>query len=154
MLNYKLSLHKNLGSISSTPPNPVKAQKQITISPAVWCQCDAHLLKESHVKIWNIHKLIHCELLVHFEKYPHKFNMQTHTVGDHNIIGIIKMHIKQLTAEAQLKKLDDKFKKKYADGFPSDIPHICDLPWDVYHHIEVKPGATNSTTHTYSCPHK
>ena len=32
--------------------------------------------------------------------------------------------------------------------------HIRDLPNDVYHHIEVKPGIPISTVHTYSCPRK
>ena len=109
-------------------PNPVKAQKQMTISPAVRHQCEAQHLKESHAKMQNIHKLVHCKLLLHFEEQPHKFNMQAHTIGDCNIISIIKMHIEQLATTHRLVKLDDKFKKKYADHFPSDIPHVCDLP--------------------------
>ena len=54
----------------------------------------------------------------------------------------------------RLKKLDDKLKKKFTDQFPSDIPHVRDLPKDIYHHIEVKPGVAISTAHTYSCPQK
>ena len=76
----------------------------------------------------NLHKLVHCELRLHFEEHPHKFNMQAHTIGDSNIIAIIKTCIKQLAAADQLAKLDDKFKKKYADRFPSDIPHVHNLP--------------------------
>ena len=80
--------------------------------------------------------------------------MLPHTVSDHNIIDSIKTCIEQLAAESRLKKLDDKLKRKFTDQFPSDIPHVCDLPKAVYHHIEVKPGASISTAHAYSCPRK
>jgi len=80
--------------------------------------------------------------------------MQAHTVGDLNIVGLIKTCIKQLAAESCLKKLDQKYKEKYNNCFPTDIPHVQDLPTDVYHHIEVKPGVPISTARSYSCPHK
>lgn len=80
--------------------------------------------------------------------------MQAYTVRDHNIVGLIRTHIKQLAADSQLTKLDKKYKEKYANCFPTDIPHICDLPTDVYHHINVKLGIPISTAHAYSCPHK
>lgn len=97
---------------------------------------------------------MHCELLVHFEEHHTKFDMKAHTIGDRNIIDCIKTCIEQLAAESRLRKLDENLKKKYADCFPSDIPHIHDLPKDVYHHIEVKPGMVISTAHAYSCPKK
>ena len=80
--------------------------------------------------------------------------METHTTGDQNIIAVIKTCIDQLAAESQLSKLDPKLKTMYADRFPLDIPHVTELPRDVYHHIEVKPGATISTGRVYSCPRK
>lgn len=80
--------------------------------------------------------------------------MIPHTIGNHNIIGSIKTCIEQLAAESRLKKLDEKLKMKYADWFPFDIPHVHDLPKDVYHHIEVKPGVGISTACAYSCPQK
>lgn len=40
------------------------------------------------------------------------------------------------------------------DCFPTDIPHANDLPMNVYHHIEVTPGAPISVDCAYSCPRK
>ena len=65
--------------------------------------------------------------------------MQAYTVGDLNIVGLIKTHIEQLAAMSRLAKLDKKYKEKYANLFPTDIPHVCNLPTDMYHHIDVKP---------------
>jgi len=80
--------------------------------------------------------------------------MQAHTVGDHNIVGLIKNCIEQLAVDSRLTKLDKKFKEKYADCFPMDIPHVHDLLTDVYYHINIKPGIPISTAHAYSCPCK
>jgi hypothetical protein len=64
------------------------------------------------------------------------------------------MRIQQLAAQTRLSKLDSKMKKKFADRFPSDIPHVRNLPNDIYHHIEVKPGMAILTARAYSCPYK
>jgi hypothetical protein len=80
--------------------------------------------------------------------------MHAHTVGNVNVVGLIKTRIKQLAAESHLMKLDQKYKKKYNNCFPTDIPHVRDLPTDVYHHIEVKPGVPISIARAYSCPRK
>jgi hypothetical protein len=80
--------------------------------------------------------------------------MTAHTTGNPNFISLITTRIQQLAAEARLTKLDQKFKHNFADRFPSDIPHVCNLPNDVYHHIDVKPGIPISTVRVYSCPQK
>jgi hypothetical protein len=51
-------------------------------------------------------------------------------------------------------KLDKKWKKDFEDRFPKDIPHVNELPKDVYHHIELKSGKTVRTACTYTCPRK
>ena len=145
---------KELGFNLLNPPDPVKSQINIPISPAVRCRHERCLLKESNAKVQNLHKLVHCELLLHFEEHKAKFNMIPHTISDCHIIGNTKTRIEQLATESRLKKLDIKLKMKYADWFPSDIPHVHDLPSDVYHHIDVKPGVAISTAHGYSCPQK
>ena len=80
--------------------------------------------------------------------------MQAYTVGDLNIVGLIKTHIEQLAATSRLAKLDKKYKEKYENSFPTDIPHVRNLPTDMYHHIDVKPGVLISITRAYSCPRK
>jgi hypothetical protein len=136
------------------PPDPTKAHMQPQISPAVRRRKELELLKESHAKICSICKLVHCELQLRFEQHPSKFNMTAYTTGDQNIVGLVTTRIHQLAAEERLAKLDQKFKKRFADRFPSDLPHVQDLPHDVYHHIEVKPGIPISTARAYSCPRK
>jgi hypothetical protein len=111
-------------------PDPRKAHKTIPIPPAIRRRWEACLLKESHAKIGNLQKLVHCELLLLFEEHRTKFDMKAHTVGDVNIIGCIKIQIKQLAADSRLKKLDEKLKKK------------------------VKPGMAISVARAYSCPQK
>jgi hypothetical protein len=80
--------------------------------------------------------------------------MEAFTVGNRNIVGLIMSRINELEVKSWLAKLDKKYKEKYSSCFPTDILHIRDLPTDVYHHIEVKPGIPISTAWAYSCPCK
>lgn len=80
--------------------------------------------------------------------------MDDHSISNPNIISLLKTHIQQLATQAHLGKLDLKFNNKFTNHFPTDIPHVCDLPTNIYHHIEVKPGISVSTAQAYSCPQK
>jgi hypothetical protein len=80
--------------------------------------------------------------------------MDPYTVKDSNIISLLKTCINQLAAEGCLTKLDKRYKEKYTKCFPTDIPHMQDLPTDMYHHIDVRPDIPISMAHGYSCPHK
>ena len=53
-------------------------------------------------------------------------------------IAAVRQRIEQLAFLDQLKQEDAKMKKKFADRFPEDIPHIDDLPSDVLHWIKFK----------------
>ncbi|KAF8235872.1 hypothetical protein L208DRAFT_1254475, partial [Tricholoma matsutake] len=66
----------------------------------------------------------------------------------------IRKCIGELSGQLVLEKLDSVYKDCYSDRFPTDIPHAKDLPMNVYHHIEVKPGAPISVGRAYSCPRK
>ncbi|KAF8237977.1 hypothetical protein L208DRAFT_1244428 [Tricholoma matsutake] len=85
---------------------------------------------------------------------PTQFNLEAHTSYPPCTIAAIRMHIEQLASLKILEKLDSTFKERFADRFPTDIPHAKDLPTDVYHHIEVKAGAPISVGQAYSCPRK
>ncbi|KAF8220372.1 hypothetical protein L208DRAFT_1221180, partial [Tricholoma matsutake] len=63
-------------------------------------------------------------------------------------------HIEELAASKVLESLDSMYKERYADRFPTDIPHASELPTDIYHHIEVIPGSPISVGCAYSCPRK
>ncbi|KAF8226401.1 hypothetical protein L208DRAFT_1302210, partial [Tricholoma matsutake] len=74
--------------------------------------------------------------------------------------SIIRSPSQHRKLEAQQIKAGQKDTKKtrmkdsFADHFPSDIPHVKDLPRDVYHHINLLPGAPVSITRAYGCPQK
>jgi arginine deiminase len=97
------------------PPDPVKSHVSAPVSPVVRRRHEAQLLKESHVKVRYLRKLVHNELLQHFEKHKTKFDMILHMVSNRNIIGSIRTCIEQLAGESRLKKLDKRMKEKYAD---------------------------------------
>jgi hypothetical protein len=86
----------------------------------------------------------------HDPKHVEHFNFKPHLVG----LPDIKNWITELLNEAVLQQLDKKYKKKFEDCFPVDIPHATDLPRDVYHNIKLKPGAPISTAYSYLCPRK
>ena len=92
------------------------------------------------------------ELVALFEENPTHFDFEFCTMGLPDMVGAIKTRIQDLVAIADLQKLDKSFKHQFADQFPSDIPHIKDLPQNVYHNIELKPGAPVSVARSYSCP--
>src|SRR5271154_3781165 len=60
----------------------------------------------------------------------------------------------QLANTERLKNLDEKYKHKFKDRFPKDIPDAKDLPTSVYHWIHVDPKAQMSVARSYSCLRK
>jgi hypothetical protein len=92
--------------------------------------------------------------MVLFDKNPARFDLEYCTTGPPDIVGCIKMRIEKLAAIADLHKLDKGFKQRFADRFPRDLPHVKDLPQNVYHNIELKPGVPVSIARSYSCPQK
>lgn len=97
---------------------------------------------------------MHEELQYLFTGNPTHFDFEAYTTKTLCVIAAIKRRITELTMLNILEKLDSTYKAHFADRFPSDIPHVRDLPTDVYHHIEVKPGAPVSVGHAYSCLRK
>lgn len=89
-----------------------------------------------------------------FDKNPGCFDMSTYTTGPVCVITAVQTQITELASLAKLQHLDKFFKAKFKDLFPKDIPHVCDLPTNVYHHIELRLGAPVSVASTYGCPIK
>ena len=97
---------------------------------------------------------VHEELRELFNENPDRFDFHSHTTPLISLIASVKERITQLASSEVLLALDKKFKKMYHDRFPTDIPHTEDLPHDVYHNIEIKPGLPISVGRSYSCPRK
>jgi hypothetical protein len=94
------------------------------------------------------------ELRALFDENEAHFDMEPFKTSPPDLIVTIKTQIEQLAGQATLQKLDKQTKESFADRFPSDIPHVKDLPHDVYHHIQLLPGAPMSVSHAYGCPRK
>jgi hypothetical protein len=98
--------------------------------------------------------LVHMELMALFDENPEHFDMTAFTTSPPDLIATIKTWIAQLAGEATLRKLDKQTKDAFVDHFPSNIPHVKDLPCTVYHHIKLMPGAPVSVSRAYGCPRK
>ncbi|KAF8233018.1 hypothetical protein L208DRAFT_1268940, partial [Tricholoma matsutake] len=61
----------------------------------------------------------------------------SHSTTTPCMIAAIRKQIEELASLKILEKLDSVYKERYADHFPTDIPHASKLPTNVYHHIEV-----------------
>ncbi|KAG6825008.1 hypothetical protein H0H87_010571, partial [Tephrocybe sp. NHM501043] len=79
------------------------------------------------------------------------------------VIALIHTRIEQLapavaaTAAQQakatrLQELNKRLKEEYVDCFADHLPHIQNLPDDVYHRIELIPGTTFTPSKGYDCP--
>jgi hypothetical protein len=70
-----------------------------------------------------------------------------------DIIRAIRQHLEILVAQKELQKLREDIKDKFKDIF-SEIPHINELPTDIYCHIKLKDAFKCVQTHMYSTPRK
>jgi hypothetical protein len=82
--------------------------------------------------------------------------MLSHTykkVKQVDAIATICVRVETLAAQEQLDRLSDAVKTKYSIVF-NPIPHVDELPTDVYFHIKLKDAFKMITTHTYISLHK
>jgi len=70
-----------------------------------------------------------------------------------DVIGAMHKHIEGLAAAAELQALGDTLIKEYSDVF-APIPHLDELPTDVYCQIKLKDATQTIKTRSYSCPRK
>ena len=70
-----------------------------------------------------------------------------------NPVAAVRDRIEVLTSQEQLNRLSDEVKLKYKDIF-EPIPHLDELPTDVYCRIKLKDASKSITTRSYSTPRK
>ncbi|RDB15414.1 Transposon Ty3-G Gag-Pol polyprotein [Hypsizygus marmoreus] len=132
----------------------VRSPPQIQKADAALARAEAEQIRTAR-KTWRpVCIAVHAELLLLFKKHPARFDFQTHTTGSHNIIAVVRARIEHLASLDTLRELDHELKTSFSDCFPTDIPHVRDLPTEVYHNIEVPPNTHFSTARAYSCPRK
>lgn len=69
-------------------------------------------------------------------------------------VAAVHQRIEELAYAEALKTEDRKFKEKFADRFPDDIPHLDELPTNIYHWIKVLDASLTIVPHQYDCPKK
>jgi hypothetical protein len=136
------------------PPDPKLHRHNTQKSPHQRCKLEAQQIKAGQTSARKTRILVHMELMALFDENEQQFDMSPFTTGPLDIMATIKTRIAQLAGEATLRKLDTQMKESFVDHFPSDIPHVKDLPRNVYHHIQLLPGAPVSVSRAYGCPHK
>jgi hypothetical protein len=70
-----------------------------------------------------------------------------------DLVAAMRDRIETLNTQEQLDRLSDAVKEKYKDIF-SPIPHLDDLPTDVYCRIQLKDATKTFATRSYSTPRK
>jgi hypothetical protein len=129
----------NFDLLNPPPPPAAKLPKQT--------------LKQFYAKLREDRKLMLAELRMvcrdHYRHTQYKFEQ----VQPVNPIAALRQRIEALTAESQLNHLADKVRIKYADVFDA-IPHVNDLPKDVYCRIKLKDTNKTIATRSYSTPRK
>jgi hypothetical protein len=133
---------------------PTTVPKPVILSPFRKRKLESQFIKDVNHKLKTTHQKVYMELNEFIKENPVRFDFQDFTMRPINPIFAIKTRITQLSQGEILRTLDSKFKKKFAEQFPPDIPHTQDLPHDVYHNIETRPGQPISVGRSYSCPRK
>ncbi|PSR71874.1 hypothetical protein PHLCEN_2v12251, partial [Hermanssonia centrifuga] len=73
---------------------------------------------------------------------------------EEDIVASIQGRIEQLALMDVLAKENQQMRTKFADCFPDDIPHLNELPTDVYHHFRLKDPNAVIARRQYECPKK
>jgi len=138
------------------PSNPLTFKGSLPVFPPLRRKLERDAIWRAHADLRPSRIAIHNELNKLFTDNPARFlgRLAAFTTVRPNFIGAIKTRILELAELDCLNKLDEKFKKLFHNVFPSDIPHVTNLPDDVVHHIEVLPGSKFATSQPYSCPRK
>ncbi|TFK79407.1 hypothetical protein K466DRAFT_609598, partial [Polyporus arcularius HHB13444] len=69
-------------------------------------------------------------------------------------IAAVRTRVEELAFVESLKLADAEFKRRFADCFPADIPHLDHLPTDSYHEINLKDANMTIVRRQYDCPKK
>jgi hypothetical protein len=70
-----------------------------------------------------------------------------------DVVAAVRVRIETLAAQEQLDRMSDAVKEKYSKVF-NLIPHVDELPTDVYCRITLKDATKTFTTRSYSSPWK
>jgi hypothetical protein len=110
-------------------------------------------LKEFFQQLQDDQKLMVAELKWVCQERRNRLKRKNEAVKPVDIVGAVHERIEVLTAQDKLRALSSDIINKFPDVF-SPIPHIDDLPTDVYCCIKLKDLDKMIHTRSYSCPCK
>jgi hypothetical protein len=137
----RTAIDKTLGFdlLNPTPPPAPKPPRQ--------------KLKEFFRDLQKDRKLLVAELKMVCAEQRVLFDHKLEKTMPIDLVAAIRDQIETLNTQEQLDRLSDAVKEKYKDVF-SPIPHLDDLPTDVYCHIRLKDATKTFATRSYSIPRK
>jgi hypothetical protein len=110
-------------------------------------------LKQVFAEVQENRKLLIAELkMVRAERLCTQ-RQHFETVKPIDVVAAVRERIEGLAATVKLQALGDKLMKEYSDVF-APIPHLNELPTDVYCCIKLKDVTQTIKTRSYSCPRK
>jgi hypothetical protein len=110
-------------------------------------------LKEMYTKIMNNRKEVIRELSAVCANIKERIDSECEQVLEYDLAGAVRTRIEQLSFKEQFARLDESVKRKYDDVF-APIPHVNELPNDVYCKITLKDASKVIATRSYACPRK
>jgi hypothetical protein len=110
-------------------------------------------LKDFFAELKEDQKLMVAELKMVCAERQNIIMNQFEPVKPFDCITSIRQQIDVLNSREQLDRLSDSVKKKYQSVF-DPIPHLDDLPTDVYCHIKLKDASKTFATQSYTTPRK
>ena len=106
-------------------------------------------LKEFFQELQDNQKLMVAELKMICAEHKCRLKNQFEILKPIDLVAAVWLHIETLAAQEQLNCLCDAVKKKHKDIF-EPIPHLHDLPMDVYCRIQLKDTSKTFITCSYS----
>jgi hypothetical protein len=121
--------------------------------PPPWAPEPKPSLKEKYHKIMTDRKCLLTELANICSIRKRTVDEISENVKEYNVAGAVRTQIEQLSFKDQLSRLNDAIKDKFKDVF-SPIPHVNELPTDIYYRINLKDTSKTIATRSYACPRK
>lgn len=97
------------------------------------------------------------EIARHGCNWPHVKSAQDKARADEDHVATVagvRETVEKLALTGRLEEEEQALKKKYRDVFPDDIPHLDELPTNLYHRFKLKDPNVVLARRQYDCPKK
>lgn len=94
------------------------------------------------------------ELVAALRSHRAQLDQSSCASANTGLVAAVRSQIEHLAARQQLDACADCIRADYADCFPEDIPHVRNLPDDVFHRFRLKDPEKPLKVRQYGCPRK